>query len=214
MTHKHEGPLGRALMNAFGLPRGLLGRLGGRLMVLEHRKIYPAVVERLAVAPGERILEIGCGSGAAAALVANAAVSGFVAAADPSEAMVAQTRRRLRASIAAGRAQVAQAPAESLPFPDRSFDAAFAIFSLHHWADRGRGLSEVLRVLRPGGRLVIAERLAEHDHGNEESRPAVSEEAVARYVSTFSEIGFDEVECAELELGRRKLMLIEARRPA
>jgi len=208
--HGHEGPLMKLLMNMFGVPKGLLGRLGGRLMALEHAKINPFVVDELGVTPDDRILEVGCGSGAASAIAASRATGGFVAAVDISPVMVAQARRRLRRAIAAGRAKVVEAPAEQLPFEDASFTGAFAIFTLHHWSDPKQGLSEIRRVLRPGSRLVIAERVSGHGDSN---GPAASEDAFAGYVSRLTAIGFSDVECAEHEVGRRKLTVLRARRP-
>jgi SAM-dependent methyltransferase len=206
-SHNHGG----LLESTFGLPRGLLGRLGGRLMAFEHRKIYPAVLDALEIAPDESILEIGSGSGAATVLAARRTPKGFVAAADPSPEMVSQTKRRLHEAIAAGRAEVVQAGAECLPFADGRFDGAFAVFSFHHWADRGRGLSELLRVLHPGGRLVIAERLGGHGgRGESEQR----EKAIDCSLTMLSEAGFAEAECIADELGNGEPVLIKARRPA
>jgi ubiquinone/menaquinone biosynthesis C-methylase UbiE len=199
----------KVLTNMFGLPRGLLGRLGGRLMVLEHAKIYSFVVDALAVEPADRIVEVGCGSGAASALVAARTTNGLVVAVDPSPVMFAQSRRRLRATVRAGRAEVVQASAEKLPFDDASFTGAFAIFTLHHWADPKQGLGEILRVLHPGGRLVIAERVNGHGDSN---GPVASEDAFAGYVSRLTEIGFSDVVCTEHEVGRRKLTIISARK--
>ena len=210
MIDEHSGPLGTALTNTFGVPRGLLGRLGGRLMALEHRRIYPFVVDELAVQPADRILEIGCGSGAAAAIAVERATSGFVAAVDPSPVMVAQARRRLGAAIESGRARVVEAAAESLPFEDGSFGGVFTIFSLHHWPDRKQGLSEIRRVLRPGGRLVVCEGLGGHGHAS--TSPITGEELSVHYLIKMREFGFSDVECAEHEVGGRKLTIIKARR--
>ncbi len=198
-------------MNMFGVPKGLLGRLGGRLMALEHAKISPIVIDRLAVEADDRILEVGCGSGAASVIAASRASNGFVAAVDISPVMAAQARRRLRKAIAAGRAEAVQAPAEQLPSDDARFTGAFAIFTVHHWSDPKQGLSEILRVLSPGGRLVIAERV--HGHGDSNG-PATSEEALTDSVSRLTKLGFADVEVAEHEVGRRKLTVLKARRPA
>ena len=63
-----------------------------------------------------------------------------VAAVEPSAAMRAQRPPGAPAAI--------DAHAEALPFPDRAFDAAMAVLSDHHWADRMRGLRELRRVAR------------------------------------------------------------------
>jgi arsenite methyltransferase len=202
-------PITSLLARMFGVPRGLPGRIGGRLMAIEHARIYSFVVDALDPRPDDRILEVGSGSGVAAALVAERA--GFVAAVDPSPVMTAQARRRLRAAMAAGRAEAVQAPAEQLPYADESFTGAFTIFSLHHWSDRGQGLSEVRRVLRPGGRLLVCERVEGHGHGS--SGPAAGEEMFAHLIARLGDLGFIGVTRSEHELGRRKLTLVSARVP-
>jgi SAM-dependent methyltransferase len=68
-----------------------------------------------------------------------------VVAVDPSPVMLAQRN--------AGAAPCVQAAAEALPFGDNTFDAAMAVLTLHHWADKPRGLAEMRRVAR--GRLVL-----------------------------------------------------------
>jgi ubiquinone/menaquinone biosynthesis C-methylase UbiE len=75
---------------------------------------------------------------------------------DPAPSMVALAAER---SEGAG-TTFACAVAEELPFADGSFDRALASMTVHHWADPARGLAEVARILRPGGRLVIADMLA------------------------------------------------------
>jgi ubiquinone/menaquinone biosynthesis C-methylase UbiE len=190
----------------FGLPRGLLGRLGGRLMALEHRRIYRFVVDALAVRSEDQVLEIGCGSGAASALVAERAADGLVCATDPSPVMVAQARRRLRKAIEAGRARVVRAAAEELDFQDESFTAAFAVFSLHHWSDPRRGLAQVFRVLRPGGRLLLVEPSDGHGHGHS----AANEEEL---IALLRYSGFADVEPLEHGLGSGTRIL-SASRPA
>jgi ubiquinone/menaquinone biosynthesis C-methylase UbiE len=100
------------------------------------------------------ILDIGCGTGrllrAAAERFPGARLEGVDAAAG----MVKQAKA-LRPSGAAIRYQ--QATAESLPFPDDEFDLVFSTLTFHHWSDQVQGISEVSRVLAPGGRWLLAD---------------------------------------------------------
>jgi SAM-dependent methyltransferase len=66
--------------------------------------------------------------------------------------------RRNRRAIAAGRVDLRQGVAEALPFPDGSFDKALQVHTLYFYSDLGRACQEVARVLRPGGRAVMAHR--------------------------------------------------------
>src|SRR5262245_9871644 len=69
--------------------------------------------------------------------------------------MIEEARRR--AAVAGSRAQLEQASVESLPFPDATFDAVRTERVLMHVADPARGLAEIARVTRPGGRVVAIE---------------------------------------------------------
>jgi len=113
---------------------------------LRWRRLAAAAVVR----PGDRVLDAACGTGdlALADLRAGAA---RVTGVDFSEAMLERARRK-SASV-----DWVQADLLTLPFPDASFDAATIGFGARNLADLELGLSELNRVLRPGGRLAILE---------------------------------------------------------
>ena len=101
------------------------------------------------VRPGDRVLDACCGTGdlAVAALRAGATVTGL----DFSERMLERARRK------SAEIEWVQGDAEQLPFEDASFDAATVGFGVRNLADLERGLAELRRVLRPGGRVAILE---------------------------------------------------------
>jgi SAM-dependent methyltransferase len=102
------------------------------------------VVEWLGGQPGERVLDLGCGDGQLTARLVEAGLD--VRGIDASPAMVAAARAR--------GLHVDQASAEELPHADAAFDAVFSNAALHWVRGQDAMLSEVHRVLRPGGRFV------------------------------------------------------------
>ena len=106
------------------------------------------VLERLAPAAGERILDLGCGSGRLTSDLTRSAAALFVVGLDRSAAMLAEARVHVR-----DRAQFVHADAVALPFTAH-FDAVFSAATFHWVADHDRLFREIYRALRPGGRLV------------------------------------------------------------
>jgi ubiquinone/menaquinone biosynthesis C-methylase UbiE len=108
--------------------------------------------------PQGRVLEVGAGGGAMAVQILAAHPLAALTATDVDPAMVARARRALAPFGARASAEVADATA--LPFADGSFDAALSFLMLHHVPRRDRALAELVRVLRPGGRLLAYDLLA------------------------------------------------------
>jgi SAM-dependent methyltransferase len=118
-----------------------------------------AVFARFArLADKDRVLDVGCGPGALAWELVARLGSASVCAVDPSEAFVAAARDRLPG------VRVERAAAESLPFADRSFDAALAQLVVHFLADPLAGLREMRRVTKPRG--VVAACVWDHAGGH------------------------------------------------
>jgi len=117
------------------------------------RHFLPFLLSAARVASGMKVLDIATGTGLAAeeALLA-VGPTGHVVAADVSEAMVGQARQRLSA---AKNASFAVEDGQSLSFADGSFDAVICSLGLMFFPDPLRGLSELLRILRPGGRELL-----------------------------------------------------------
>lgn len=147
-----------ALINAgrhYHRPRGIIGRLAGRNMARQHRPENEWSVALLAPQPTDRVLEVGFGPGVAIQLLAAQVNVGLVAGVDYSPTMVAQARRRNAQAIKNGRVDLRDGEATKLPFADASFDKVLSIHTLYFWSQPMDALTELRRVLKPGGTLTL-----------------------------------------------------------
>ena len=121
-----------------------------------HRLWKRALIERSAVRPGERVLDLAGGTGDLARLfAARVGAQGAVVLADINRSMLAVGRDRL---LDAGQVlPLVQCDAEALPFPSASFDCIAIAFGLRNVTRKERALAEMARVLAPGGRLLVLE---------------------------------------------------------
>jgi SAM-dependent methyltransferase len=111
----------------------------------------PKVADAAQIRPGQRVLDVACGTGILAReLSSRTGASGRVAGIDPDAGMIA-VARELAPAI-----EWREGNAESLAFPDESFDAVVSQFGLMFFTDRCQALREMRRVLAPGGRLAVA----------------------------------------------------------
>ncbi len=114
------------------------------------------VVELSGMQPGDRVLDVGTGSGIVMMAAAKrVAPGGKVTAIDLSEGMLRAAQENVTAQDLASAVELRVMDAEHLEFPDRSFDVAVSLFAVLHFPDPRRAIGEIFRVLQPGGRAVI-----------------------------------------------------------
>lgn len=120
-----------------------------------NRAFAERLIEIAGIAAGERVLDVGTGTGLCALAAARpAGAEGRVLGVDLSEGMLAVARRK--ASQQAPSAEFQRMDAEALELEDGSFDVVVCLFALLHFPAPERALAEMRRVLRPGGRLALA----------------------------------------------------------
>jgi SAM-dependent methyltransferase len=120
---------------------------------LYHYPNFKVILEELALTPDDHLVEVGCGGGA---LLKQALASGCRAAAvDHSPDMVRLARALNAEAVAAGRLEIVEASAERLPFPDAAFTCACMTGVLGFLTDPVTALSELRRVLAPGGWCLL-----------------------------------------------------------
>jgi len=130
-----------------------------------HHRWRARAADLARVGPGSRVLDVATGTGdLAIELARRVAPGGEVLGSDFSEAMLSHARAKAERAGARGvRSGAAVKPrfewadALELPYAEDSFDAATAGFGVRNFSDLGRGLAEMARVVRPGGRVVILE---------------------------------------------------------
>ena len=123
-----------------------------------HRLWKRFTIELSAVRPGHKVLDIAGGTGDLALQFSRlVGVEGRVVLADINDSMLRVGRDKLLDAGAVGNIEFVQANAECLPFPDNTFDCISIAFGLRNVTDKEAALHSMLRVLKPGGRLLVLE---------------------------------------------------------
>jgi ubiquinone/menaquinone biosynthesis C-methylase UbiE len=123
----------------------------------QARRLRRITVDQALIKPSDAVLDVGCGTGEVTLLAKVRAKNGNVYGIDPAPEMSAvarkkAARKRLDIDFRVG-------VIESLPFPDASIDVVTSSLMMHHLPEnlQVRGLAEIYRILKPGGRLLIAD---------------------------------------------------------
>jgi len=101
------------------------------------------------------ILDVGCGGGRTIRKMAEIATEGILFGIDYAEGSVAASRWTNAQLIKEGRVEIRKASVSHLPFPDDRFDLVTAVETQYYWPDLVKDMREILRVLKPGGTLII-----------------------------------------------------------
>jgi SAM-dependent methyltransferase len=147
--------LASKLVHQCGKPAGWFGRFLLWTMNIRHSRVTDWGLKHVSIEKHHTILDVGCGGGRTVRKLAAIATEGKVHGIDHSEASVAAARRTNKQSIETGRVEIRQGSVSGVPFADATFDLVTAVETHYFWPDLIADMREVLRVLKPGGKLVI-----------------------------------------------------------
>ncbi|HEV7747703.1 MAG TPA: class I SAM-dependent methyltransferase [Pyrinomonadaceae bacterium] len=163
----------------------------GEGMEKDHRPVGEQAIDLMVIPADARVLDVGCGSGWAARLMAEKASSGRVVGIDIADEMVALARE-MSSSFSNVEFQIASA--EKLPFAAGEFSHAFSMESLYYYADMSAALREIRRVLKPGGLFVTVVDLFQENRPSgqwvEQLKVPVQYLSIADYRAQFERASF------------------------
>lgn len=162
------------------------------------------VVRLAGLRPGDSVLDVGCGTGGVA-LRASEIVGpgGRVLGIDPGPRQIARAQRRA-ARHHDTTAEFAIGVIERIPAPEQTFDAVISTLMMHHLPEAAklRGLAEIARVLKPGGRLVIADFYRPERSSGEQPRFGAGTSGVQDLPALLGGAGFTDIQTGDLGLRR------------
>ena len=181
-------------------PSGWLGRFIVWNMNSRHSKVTDWGLSNIKVKPEHTILDVGCGGGKTVSKLAAMATDGKVYGVDYSDVSVAVAKKLNVHLIEMGRVEIQEGPVSALPFSADTFDLITAVETHFWWPDLPAGMREILRVLKPGGVLVI---IAEIYKGAETRIARIAEQVIPNsglkllgpdeHRSLLSEAGYSDV---------------------
>jgi cyclopropane fatty-acyl-phospholipid synthase-like methyltransferase len=163
------------------------------------------MIKKIAATPGQRVLDVGCGTGRPGLQLAEK-TGAHVVGITVSQSQAAAANEAAQASEARDRAKFEVINAMEMPFEEGSFDAAWAFESFFHMPSRPHVLGEIVRSVRPGGRIVIADFVRTRDLTQEEidiTYPAFAVNDIgsyAEYITEMKEAGIEIEECLDVTL--------------
>jgi ubiquinone/menaquinone biosynthesis C-methylase UbiE len=160
-----------------------------------HSDITDQTLAFMDLQPSDRVLDLGCGTGWASRRMARVVTVGEVVGLDVADEML---RRAEQASSGVKNVRYLWGSAENIPAPDNHFSKVLSVESFYYYADQGKALDELRRVLAPGGRLFILINLYKDNHYSlrwvHELKVPVQARSESEYLALLVEHGFQGVE--------------------
>jgi len=164
-----------------------------------HSDITDQTLELMDFQPSDRVLDLGCGTGWASRRMARMVPQGEVVGIDVADEML---RRAEQTSSGFKNVRYVWGSAEQIPAADNTFDKVLSVESFYYYADQGKALDELRRVMAPGGRLFILINLYADNHYSlvwvDELKVPVQVRSEAEYLELLRQHGFTDVEARRI----------------
>jgi ubiquinone/menaquinone biosynthesis C-methylase UbiE len=179
---------------------------GGRfflwMMNFSHSSLTDWGLSHIQVEKNFTILDVGCGGGRTIQKLAALAPEGTVCGVDYAKGSVAASAAKNASLIKAGRVEVKEASVSQLPFPNDKFNLVTAVETQYYWPDLVKDMQEILRVLKPGGTLIIIAESYKKGANNMLQRPVMkllkaANLDVDEHRGLFSAAGYTDIQISE-----------------
>src|SRR5262245_41113826 len=198
-----SSPLAPNHHTAFPHFSGVVGLAAGLTMIAGRGRVARLAADLTAVEPSDHVVDIGCGPGVAAREAARRGAT--MTGVDPAPVMLRLARVLTRSGTSVTWVEGA---AEAVSLAPASATVVWSISSVHHWQDLDVGLSEVRRLLSPGGRFLVIERhLAQPRSGR--GGHGWTDQQAATFVERCEQVGFTDFR-VQRHAGRRPIVAVQA----
>ncbi len=179
---------------------------GGRfflwMMNSSHSSLTDWGLNHIKVEQNFTILDVGCGGGRTIQKLATLAPDGTVYGVDYAKGSVAASSAKNASLIKAGRVEVKEASVSQLPFPNDKFNLVTAVETQYYWSDLVNDMQEILRVLKPGGTLIIIAESYKKGAYNMLQRPVMrllkaANLGVEEHRGLFATAGYNDIQIFE-----------------
>lgn len=190
------------ILNQVRRPTKWVGRFFLWLMNASHSSLTDWGLKHVRIEKDFTILDVGCGGGRTIQKLAALAAEGLVHGVDYAKGSVAASRGKNARLVQAGRVEIKQASVSHLPFPENTFNLVTAVETQYYWPDLVKDMQEILRVLKPGGTLIVIAESYKKGPSNKLERPVMrllgfTNLGVDEHRELFSTAGYTDVQIFE-----------------
>ncbi len=190
-------------LNQVRKPTKWVGRFFLWVMNMSHSALTDWGLKHVQIEEHFTILDVGCGGGRTIEKLAALAPKGMVYGIDYADGSIAASRSKNAQLIQDGRVEITQGSVSQLPFPAGKFDLVTAVETQYYWPDLVDDMREILRVLKPGGTLVVIAESYKKGAYNILQRPVMkllrtTNLGVDEHRELFSTAGYTDIQTFEV----------------
>ncbi|MCY8275302.1 class I SAM-dependent methyltransferase [Bacillus inaquosorum] len=193
------------LSKKFSKPKGVFGMIAGYIMAAENRTLNQWTIDQLGITRGDSILEVGFGPGYCMQQVLKREKDVDLHGIDVSEVMLKLAARRVKSKPV----RLIQGSVETFPFTDSFYNKVISVNNYTIWNDQTKGVKQIYRALKPGGKAAITMQPREAD-----ASPEKTKSFGKQMIADFKAAGFEDIELQFKNIKPELSVCATAKKPA